>query len=126
MPFSEQPEISPYHVFSTLKEAEMWIDEKAAGWTPLLTPDELQAVRIYKGSKGDEFQKINQYLRGRWTLTDEDEDRVLRLVPRLDAALRKGVVDRPDGVVPRSASLCWRGLSGWRDSGGPGLLQPDG
>lgn len=91
---SEQPELSHYHVFSTPKEAETWIDEKALAWNQLLTPEELRAVRTYKGSKGDEYQKINNYLRQRGSLTEAEQQKVRQLLPALDSALRKGTIDR--------------------------------
>ncbi|HEY3998359.1 MAG TPA: ADP-ribosyltransferase [Candidatus Xenobia bacterium] len=77
------------HRFSTLAEAQKWIDLQSQAWHLLLTDKERQAAVAYKGRQ---HKEINGLLPGDLRLPPGDEARVKKLIWQLDAAIAKASI----------------------------------
>ncbi|HEY4001011.1 MAG TPA: ADP-ribosyltransferase [Candidatus Xenobia bacterium] len=85
---------NPGAVFKNDAEMEAWIERNALAWAHRLTDAERWAAKIYKGSKGAEYEAINGWLRRLVQLLPNEVQRVRSVVAHLDTALAKGSLDR--------------------------------
>lgn len=85
----EQPPLHNWHRFSTLTEAQEWVDIQAQAWNAHLTDKERQAAVAYKGRQ---HRDINGWLRGTRTLSPGDETRIKKFIWHLDRAIAKATL----------------------------------
>ncbi|HEY4001267.1 MAG TPA: ADP-ribosyltransferase [Candidatus Xenobia bacterium] len=89
MPHSEQPPDHSWHRFSTLAEAQEWIDLQSQAWNARLNDKERKAAVAYKGRQ---YKEINGWLRRTRQFTPGDEAQIKKLLWHLDAAIAKGSI----------------------------------
>jgi len=93
-------------VFTSVEEADDWIDESASEWIKQITVEEIKAIRKYSG---DDYEYLNQELRSFKPSSD-----ILNFAKALKSAIDKFILTEP--------IVTWRGVDNFFGTNNPDKL----